>query len=260
MTDRAYFLAQCSNAIYESPERLGAWFAALPDWSWEPEDLIAHEETSTLSLLALNRSANELLICFKGSHELRDWLRSLTDSELVPWAHPAGECLVNAGFSGAWASVRAPILARLETLLGRLDPERDATIHLTGHSLGGALATLAAADLIEALALSAARRRGLSVCTFGAPAVGDQRFAEFYASHVHRLLLADRHYVAADDPVDAWLNEALESPLARWLIDGTYARLADLIKLPASEYLNGHTMENYIALLAAPAADDQGPR
>ena len=53
-------------------------------------------------------------------------------------------------------------------------------VFITGHSLGGALATLAAANLSG---------RSLATCyTFGAPRVGDKRFSDCLRTPVYRVV------------------------------------------------------------------------
>jgi predicted lipase len=50
------------------------------------------------------------------------------------------------------------------------------TVSVTGHSLGAALATLTALDLLFSPAIDA---RGLQLVNFGSPRVGNTKFAEF---------------------------------------------------------------------------------
>lgn len=245
---RAHFLAQCSNHAYEPPEMLQAWLATVPDWVFEPENLIVCEETSTYGFLAYNRASGEIVLCFKGSHELTDWLRGLTDAEMIDWHALGSSCRVNAGFIGSWQSVREQVLQRLLGIITQMEPQAEVTLHVTGHSLGGALATLATADMLDALGELPVQR--LELYTFGAPVVGDEQFVEMYERLVEGRLNCACHYITPDDPIDALLNDLLSSTAVSWLTDGRYARLHNRIVLPASSYINGHVMENYIALLA----------
>lgn len=85
-------------------------------------------------------------------------------------APAAATPLVHFGFLRGYASVREPLLAELAALTSGLS--RDWEIFFTGHSLGGALATLAAADV-------AARHpagRPPVLYSFGQPKVGDAAF------------------------------------------------------------------------------------
>lgn len=61
-----------------------------------------------------------------------------------------------------------------EALAEKLAASPDETLFITGHSLGGAVATLLAAYLAEA----GAKPSQLAVITFGAPAVGNEAFAD----------------------------------------------------------------------------------
>jgi pimeloyl-ACP methyl ester carboxylesterase len=75
---------------------------------------------------------------------------------------------IHTGFLKQYLAIR-------DTLMKALQKHEDADeIVITGHSLGGALATLAALDL---------NRQGIhkiSTVTFGAPRVGDQLFADLF--------------------------------------------------------------------------------
>ena len=84
---------------------------------------------------------------------------------------------IHKGFALAYASVAAPLLRRLQALLA----ERRRPIFLTGHSLGGALATICSFDLHLRLGLG---RRELFVSTFGAPRPGNDAFRRLYDAKI----------------------------------------------------------------------------
>jgi triacylglycerol lipase len=98
-----------------------------------------------------------VLVAFRGT-EPDEWSDVLTDVKikLVPWT--VGQ--VHRGFKEALDAIWPTLDAALAALPGR-------TVWFTGHSLGAALATLAADRF--------ASTRG--VCTFGCPRVGDPTFA-----------------------------------------------------------------------------------
>jgi triacylglycerol lipase len=97
--------------------------------------------------------------------------------------------LVHQGFARTYATVREAIREELTQHAGRL--------LITGHSLGAALATLAAAD-------HAARRPTL--ITFGSPRVGDAAFARLLAG------LPIRRFVGCCDVVTRVPPEQFEQP------------------------------------------------
>lgn len=74
---------------------------------------------------------------------------------------------VHRGFADAYLSVAQPLVARVRALLKK----KARPVYLTGHSLGGALATICSLDLWAQLPLS---RHEICVTTFGSPKVSLQ--------------------------------------------------------------------------------------
>ncbi|MEM8931665.1 MAG: thioesterase domain-containing protein [Acidobacteriota bacterium] len=104
------------------------------------------------------------LIVFSGSNEGVDWLENAAVRRI-------GEPGRHAGFAASLERLREPLLDWIAGL-----PDVDGIV-CTGHSLGGALAVLAA---------DALHRHGhtvRAVVTFGAPMVGGEAFHEAYALH-----------------------------------------------------------------------------
>ena len=87
------------------------------------------------------------------------------------WRLPGGGPRVHAGFFQMYRRV----YKRLELQVMQLVMESPRPIFLTGHSLGGALANLAALHLAARLRLG---RTSLLLTTFGAPKAGDAAFAQ----------------------------------------------------------------------------------
>ncbi|PXF40912.1 Lipase [Gracilariopsis chorda] len=86
---------------------------------------------------------------------------------------PDDAIAVHYGFLRAYLSVQTTLLRCILSLTSNL--EEDYKIYFTGHSLGGALAIVAAADFV-------ARHRREKVCcmSYGAPKVGNLNFARMY--------------------------------------------------------------------------------
>jgi pimeloyl-ACP methyl ester carboxylesterase len=116
-------------------------------------------------VLALLRG-NSALIAFRGTSGLKDWF---TDLSFWPaWSLP----LRHQGFEWTWQGVKPQVEAWLKEVTARLG--QPPTIYLTGHSLGGAVATLAAVDLSERYPIA-------RVVTLGSPRVGSWGFRKRYA-------------------------------------------------------------------------------
>jgi triacylglycerol lipase len=108
-----------------------------------------------------------LIVAFRGTevHEPLDWL---TDGKFLPEGGPGGFGLVHQGFAKALNVVFADLLAAVERLR-----DNGQSLWFTGHSLGGALALLAAWRVkIE----SQDKHWAQGVYTFGQPRVGDRAF------------------------------------------------------------------------------------
>jgi predicted lipase len=85
---------------------------------------------------------------------------------------------IHAGFDAAFNNVRSEIEQELKQ-----EGIRDKPLFVTGHSLGGALATIAAKKL--------SHTAGIAACyTFGSPRVGDEQWVENIKTPVYRLVNA----------------------------------------------------------------------
>lgn len=107
---------------------------------------------------------NDYVVAFRGTDALADWV---TDATAHSTNSDNGNA-VHTGFQRSFASIR-PSLFDFFNQPGVRD-KKDGVVHCVGHSLGGALATLAA-DWI-----STEFDKTVYVYTFGAPRVGKKDF------------------------------------------------------------------------------------
>jgi pimeloyl-ACP methyl ester carboxylesterase len=90
---------------------------------------------------------------------------------------------VHHGFSVAYEAVRARVRNILTALAER--GQRLDSVHVTGHSMGAALATLCALDLVTSPPRGISCERTLvCACTFGSPRVGNAAFATLFGAMV----------------------------------------------------------------------------
>ena len=85
----------------------------------------------------------------------------------------------------------------LEFLVDYIKNHSDEKFYITGHSLGGAISMMIAARLVDA----GADMKNIKVVTFGAPAVGNKAFADFYQDKINLTRI-----VMEKDPIDVSLK------------------------------------------------------
>lgn len=162
---RAYWLAEFADHAYETNETLlEAW---LQQNGFELKQSFNDANTDTQGFLAV--AGNIAVLAFRGTEKkFRDWQ---DDANVVQIADPAKVIpgALHKGFITAFNSVAAAVDQELDALKAA-----GATLHVTGHSLGAALATLAA---LHCEGRSASAGLVTSVHTYGSPRVGDPVFA-----------------------------------------------------------------------------------
>uniref|UniRef100_A0A161ZLY9 C2 domain-containing protein n=1 Tax=Daucus carota subsp. sativus TaxID=79200 RepID=A0A161ZLY9_DAUCS len=149
-----------------------------------------NEGTDTQVAIWRDSSRKRLVIAFRGTEQVR-WKDLRTDLMLVPTGlNPERiggdfkkEVQVHSGFLSAYDSVRTRILSLIKLVTGDIDDSGEQLskwhVYVTGHSLGGALATLLALELSSS---QLAKRGNISVTmyNFGSPRVGNRNFADLY--------------------------------------------------------------------------------
>jgi triacylglycerol lipase len=155
----AWWLAELSRLVYRR-DNIGPRSRRefLRQVGFEEVAFFSSEITGTGALLAVARSpAPFAVLSFRGTEQkIQDFLH---DADTWPVPAFGGSVLVHRGFKRALNSVWTGIAMALDKL--------ECPVFYTGHSLGAALATLAAL-----------RRAPQAVYAYGSPRVGDVRFVE----------------------------------------------------------------------------------
>ena len=126
-----------------------------------------NSETDTQGAI-LSVSPGLIYVVFRGSGQNADWDTNvaLKQTQGYPYDdNPQTNVRIHEGFSTAYLSVRDAIHQYFSNL------GEETSLIVTGHSLGGALATLCALDLQFTFFSSASDR--ISLYTFGSPRVGN---------------------------------------------------------------------------------------
>lgn len=174
--ENAYWMSLFSNLVYlKKNDSTGDKEDFSPDSDLILEKLKALD-SDFLSVESFNLNSSQSIIVqhqnyvvgvFRGTDELKDWLDNV---RIFPTKGPFGN--VHSGFYNALLDVwkRKKMWDRIKELQYRGAGEVKRSLWLTGHSLGGAMATLAAACLAkENIPL-------YGVYTFGQPRCGDDNF------------------------------------------------------------------------------------
>jgi len=182
-------------------------------------------------------SATDAIVAFRGSDSLPDWLADSAYAQVV-YPNVAGSGLTHEGFTGVYQSLRDQVLASLKMLA----PQRP--LFITGHSLGGAVATLAALDIAVNSAFSAP-----VIYTIGSPRVGDPDFADAFDATVLKRPVSSWRILNTFDVVPLMFPERIYDALNKryW-----YYRHVDEW-LPLGFFKGGiaanHDLANYITAL-----------
>ena len=156
----AWWLAELSRVIYR--------LSAVEGMVVRPDRRTVLKNAGLTEVLFISRNETQVsvisggafhAVAFRGTESLQDWLK---DANVVPrpWEGPG---LVHSGFQAALNDVWKELNAVLQTLR--------TPVFYTGHSLGAAIAVLAAARVDAA-------HRPLAVYTFGGPRCGDDTFRD----------------------------------------------------------------------------------
>ncbi|MFC0214758.1 hypothetical protein ACFFK0_20330 [Paenibacillus chartarius] len=171
-----------------------------------------------------------IIAAFRGTDGLRD-LGTDLKLQPVPYPYSRKAGFVHRGFIELYQhQIRSPLMHALR----RLSPNKK--LILTGHSMGGALATLAAVDV----ALHT-RFRKPCVYTFGSPKVGDIQFASEY----DRLVPLSVRVENVRDVITAF-PPALGAEFAY-----VHVNRALYVHFNRSNWLGNHKMRHYAAALEA---------
>ncbi|RYO76066.1 hypothetical protein DL766_003791 [Monosporascus sp. MC13-8B] len=133
---------------------------------------INNKATNTQGFIARDDAAREVILAFRGTSNIQDFMIDLSE-DLVPFnttgVTNCEGCMAHEGFLKAWNSVAQE---SIDGVKAELAANSGYKVTVTGHSLGGSLASLATVSMLGS---------GIDVTTFtyGQPRTGNQAFADF---------------------------------------------------------------------------------
>ncbi|KAK9902044.1 hypothetical protein WJX75_002353 [Coccomyxa subellipsoidea] len=173
-----------SALVYDYEEALDSKLSldtAMSLYGLEHSELFWEKALDTKLLMAWNK--HTIVLAFRGT---ASFANALADLQAWQTPHPPvrgswwrHRPRVHLGFWKSWTAngLNRRVCARIMAILRSPDVDSESVkVYVTGHSLGGALATLAAHEF-RTVALSYGVDRDLACYTFGAPRVGNHAFA-----------------------------------------------------------------------------------
>ncbi|KAL5494544.1 hypothetical protein ACEPAI_5 [Sanghuangporus weigelae] len=164
---------------------------------------INNDSTNTQGFIARDDANKQIIVTFRGSQQLADFIRGYNIWLRIPYSSPGvtetNDATAHVGFLDAYNSVASTILS---TVSSELQAHPDYTLISTGHSLGASLASLCGVSLASNFPGTPLR-----VFTFGQPRTGDSAYADLAES----LIGVDNIYraVHAYDGVPTLIPQAL---------------------------------------------------
>lgn len=126
------------------------------------------KDTNIFGLMGRNPTSRTAFVSFRGTSDIEEWVADI-DALPEDYRPINGFGQVHAGFQDVYELVRGNIAANLATAAAGCDQ-----ILITGHSLGAALAVLAAPDVAQKMPPNTIEPR---LITFAGPRVGLSDFA-----------------------------------------------------------------------------------
>ena len=167
--------AYCADPIFVK-NKIDNWSCSVcKDYPGVTARIFHGNRSDANGFVAYDPKANEIIVSFSGTDPLSiaNWIDDIdTLKENYPYC---SNCQVHEGFYHAYLSVDAAVKSLLNSFLASYPT---ATIAVTGHSLGAAMAAHCTAELtVKGYKVKASY-------TYGMPRVGDEAFEQWYVQTV----------------------------------------------------------------------------
>ncbi len=173
----AWWLSEASLLSYAAEDFARPWFekAGFDDlWFFSGPSTQCYAAAAQDTVIVAFRGTECDLD--RGSEALAQFIADLSVDVDIRWVDAQGGGRIHRGFRDALDEIWTDLQVCLERLIAR-----GCRLWITGHSLGGALALLAADRLCRIYEVQ-------GVYTFGAPRIGDKRFTSGFAPRSFRIV------------------------------------------------------------------------
>ncbi|KAI9849410.1 MAG: hypothetical protein M1838_000153 [Thelocarpon superellum] len=123
--------------------------------------------TDDTGFVAVDKTDEVIVLAFRGSQSIPNFIDDVEFNQ-VPWDRCDG-CLVHAGFWTAWLEIRSTVTQAIASAVAQ---NPDYQVIITGHSLGGAIAAIAAAEFRAA-------GTPATLYTYGQPRIGNIPLSDY---------------------------------------------------------------------------------
>ncbi|ERN16918.1 lipase isoform X1 [Amborella trichopoda] len=231
----AQILVEYASAVYMSD------LTALFTWTcsrcctdltegFEMIELVVDVQHCLQAFVGVADNINAIVIAFRGTqeHSLQNWVEDLFWKQLDLDYPGMPDAMVHHGFYAAYhnTTLRSGILNAVQKAR---ELYRDIPIMLTGHSMGGALASFCALDLVVNYGVD-----NLQLMTFGQPRIGNAAFASYFSKRVpYMFRITNGHDIVPHlPPYYAYFPQKTYHHFPRevWLYDIGYGSLTYLVE------------------------------
>ncbi|KAG0616241.1 hypothetical protein M758_5G101200 [Ceratodon purpureus] len=181
---RALVLVEYASAVYIIDD------ASLLSWTcsrckgltkgFKIHTLIVDVQHCLQAFVGVAENMKAIIIAFRGTQDtsMQNWAEDLYFRELDLDYPGVIDAMVHRGFYAAYhnTTLRERVVGAVQDIL---QARSDLGVMITGHSMGGAMATFCALDLSANYGF-----KNVEVITFGQPRVGNQAFSVYYNEHV----------------------------------------------------------------------------
>lgn len=125
------------------------------------------------AFVAVDPAQKAVVVSVRGSSNIQNWITNLNFGfTSCPSGFPSG-CSMHSGFKSAWEEISSAVVSAVNS---GLSSNPSYKVVVTGHSLGGAVGTIAGAHLRRTLSKS------IDIYTYGSPRVGNSDFANYIST------------------------------------------------------------------------------
>jgi triacylglycerol lipase len=157
------------SIIVADPRRTANVMAAIP----LPHQRMVRAmvaDNPIMGFVGRNDTTQTVIVSFRGTETPEDWLKDF-DSLAVPFPDIPLSGLVHQGFDAVYQTIRDSVIAGVDAA-----KVNATSMWITGHSLGGAIALIAAIDFAK----NAVPPLVSQIYTFAGPRVGDDTFKSLF--------------------------------------------------------------------------------